>query len=256
MKSAVNTALNVLGILLAVIIGAVLCAYSTTWGATWAGLKGGGWGWQFLPFLCGGFAFGVLTGSLASIICFSRRLGEVAALIAAAMIPAIAGFPLGAATYVASSHAEQQRQIEYANRQRVSEQNYAVLIEKVRRDPEIVLRERWFAEFDERQKAFTDSLTDPQVGYSLSFLKKLYAEAPETRDALFISPGCDAAFLTEHFQEAWDRAEHINYGMLASIVSNPNTPVELVEKVAQSSTLPMGSVEPAQKALQARSQPR
>ncbi len=256
MNSGVNTAMNVLGILFAVIIGAVFCAFTTTCGATWAGLEKGGWGFQFLPFLGGGFVFGLLAGSVAAIICLVRRLDGLAVLIATSMIPAIAGIPLGAAMYVGLSHREKQAQIEYASRQRLSEQTDARLIEKIRIDPEIVLRERWFAQSYEHRKAFANSLTDSQVCYSLSLLKKLYAEAPEARDALFIAPGCDAAFLTEHFQEAWDRAEYINYEMLASIVSNPNTPLDLVEKVAQSHTLPMGAVEPAQKALQTRSQPR
>jgi hypothetical protein len=42
--------------------------------------------------------------------------------------------------------------------------------------------------------------------------------------------------------------------MLAAIVSHPNTPLELVEQVAQAKGLPVGAVHPARWALEKRNQ--
>ena len=126
---------------------------------------------------------------------------------------------------------------------------YKTLYEELRRDPEIALREKWYELHREHREAFHDSLKDPAVPYTLDLLKRFYTEAPVTRDVIFSHPACDAAFLSEHFEEACERAASINLQMLAAIVSNPNTPRELVERVATSRVLPWGAVEPARRNL-------
>jgi hypothetical protein len=58
--------------------------------------------------------------------------------------------------------------------------------------------------------------------------------------------------LAGHFEEAWQQCHGIGDEELVNIVSNPNTPLELVEKVA-SSHAPLGrATDAAKRALEKR----
>lgn len=97
-----------------------------------------------------------------------------------------------------------------------------------------------------------ESFGDPSVRYNLQQLKKIYDEAPNMGDYVFLHPACNKEFIEEHFDEALKRSEKISYRMLASMMKNPNTPIELVERIATSKGLVMGAVEPARYALEKR----
>ncbi len=83
-------------------------------------------------------------------------------------------------------------------------------------------------------------------------LTRLYVEAPQFRIAILSHPRCPTNLLTENFQEAYEKSFNHSYEMLAAIVSNPNTPIELVEKVANAHDVPGGAVYPAQCELKRR----
>ena len=132
--------------------------------------------------------------------------------------------------------------------------NHAKYLEQIRNDPEIALKERWHQSQDKaRYGIFMNSFGDPKIHYTESMLQRIYDEAPVLRDYIFINSACSPEFLSAHFQEAFNRCQKKSYVMLANIVANPNTPIELVEEVAQAQQLPVGAVEPAKQALKKRS---
>jgi hypothetical protein len=67
--------------------------------------------------------------------------------------------------------------------------------------------------------------------YSGIQLERIYAEMPSLREVVFRQPACTPEFFRAHFQEAVDRAQKHSAGMLLNIVGNPNTPLELVQRV-------------------------
>ena len=122
-------------------------------------------------------------------------------------------------------------------------------------DPEIVLREHWDGPGNSyHYGAYWQSFGDPAVHYTASQLQRIYDEAPAMRDYVFQQPACTPEFITARFQEAWARQPKISYVLLANIATNPNTPLEVVEKIAQTPGLPVGATQPAQAALKKRKQ--
>jgi hypothetical protein len=119
-------------------------------------------------------------------------------------------------------------------------------------DPQIAIRERWDIANDSRWKIFSDSFGNAKIKYTEPLLKQIYTNCPGMREFLFRDPACSAEFLSAHFDEAYERCKNINYEMLASIVSNVNTPIDLVQKVATSGDLPVGAVYPARNQLKER----
>ena len=251
-SSTFRASLTGLAILLCALAGAFFCGMTTPLGATITGLREGGWNWQYLPFVYGGWIGGGAIAIIGIIFCSIRDLGAPASGVTALLLPPALGLIFGAISFPLLAHSNRIQEQAAQQRLEASAKTYAELYEILRRDPEIALRERWYAIYDEHVRVFGDSLKDPTVPYSLQLLKRFYDEAPTTRDGIFAHPACDSTFLSEHFQEAYERAVSINYGMLASIVSNPDTPIELVEKVASSDSLPMGAVGPARTALEKR----
>jgi hypothetical protein len=248
-SSVIGSASKWLGIIVCGGLGAFLSGYAAPLGATITGLREGGWNWQFLPFIIGGWVGGSLLALITITASQLARRRSPFALAAPLILPPIVAFVCGAVSFpilVGHSAAKARKS---QKKLQASQEKYAALYQQLQRDPEIALREQWYLLYDEHGRAFNDSIKDPNIPYTLDLLKRFYAEAPVTRDVIFSHPACDTAFLSEHFQEAYDRAHSISYGMLASLVSNPNTPRELVEKVAQSETLPLGAVGPARRAL-------
>lgn len=123
---------------------------------------------------------------------------------------------------------------------------------QLKQDPEIVLREKWYLTHDSREGMMRYSFARVEIQYTEDQLQRIYEVAPKMRDDLFQSSGCSREFLAAHFQEAYDRAEKINHSMLRHIVSHPNAPLELVEKVAQAKDRPWGAVQAARMALEKR----
>jgi len=120
-------------------------------------------------------------------------------------------------------------------------------------DPEIVLREHWDRPGNEyHYAAYRNSFGDPQVHYTASQLQRIYDEAPAMRDNVFQHPACPPEFITARFEEAWPRRSNISYVMLANIAANPNTPLVVIEKIAQTPGLPVGATQPAKDALKKR----
>jgi hypothetical protein len=131
--------------------------------------------------------------------------------------------------------------------------NFKKYTQQIIANPEIVLIEHWDRSSDAtKQTALRESFREPSVKYNLYQLKKMYDEAPNMRDYLFLHPACSKEFIEEHFDEAIKRCEQINYSMLGSMMQNPNTPIELIEQIAASNSLVMGAVGPARYALEKR----
>jgi hypothetical protein len=122
-------------------------------------------------------------------------------------------------------------------------------ITQLRINPELGLQEKWYESKDNAKFcAYRDSFDDSQVPYSAELLERIYKEVPKAENYVFKHTGCSSEFLEAHFQEACDH----NWLMLECIVSNPNTPLRLVEIVAHSNELHFSAVRAAQKALQKR----
>jgi hypothetical protein len=119
-------------------------------------------------------------------------------------------------------------------------------------DPTIAYRERWDLKDSHHKNVFQGSFSNPNVKYTPELIEKIYKAIPSMRAYEFTSIACSSEFLAQHFDEAYQQAIHVNYEPLAWMVQNPNTPIELVEKVASSKTLPGGAVHPAKRSLKKR----
>lgn len=119
-------------------------------------------------------------------------------------------------------------------------------------DPGIALKENWDECSSANRDAFIASFSNPKVKYTTNMVEEIYRTLPDLRRYLYRSQSCSAEFLAAHFDEAYQRSFNINYDELASIVSNPNTPLNLVEEVASSQKIPMGAAYPAREALKNR----
>jgi len=125
--------------------------------------------------------------------------------------------------------------------------------EMIQKDPGVVLSEHWDKSPDSaKQTAFRESFSDHTVNYSLDMLVRIYEAAPTMRDYVFFHRACSTEFILSHFKEAYERSDKISYTMLAGMMNNPNTPIELIEQVAESNQLPVGAVYPARYALEKR----
>ena len=139
-----------------------------------------------------------------------------------------------------------------ADRQRVAA-DISRLVADIRPDPSVIFDSRWIASEDPLvAQAIGTSLGDTNTIYTAEILERLMTEAPRYKYNILANPRCPTHLLVESFQEAYDNAYHVSYEHLAIIVSNPNTPIELVEKVAKSQDIPVGAVYPARDALKRR----
>jgi hypothetical protein len=196
--------------------------------------------------------------------CFSRMVGmgeaftepdpaakRTAAVLDVATAPVQLPFWLGSGRSEASwrKQAEQDRRL-------------MTLLES---DPEIGIEQRWDQitvpvhgkaqsqpDFS-RRRVFMASFSNPNVNYTLEQVEGIYRDMPELRAAVLCSRAWPSEFLVSHFDEAYQKAAtHESCGALASLVSNPNTPIDLVEKVAANAALPGGATLAAQQALSQR----
>lgn len=237
---------------------AAVAAFFSIWtcifGAMATGLESGGWNWQFIPFvILGGFAGGVLA-LLSLIIAGARSRDNPGAGAALVLIgPPAASFLIGAIAFpvlnAKNRHYEAQGRIQY-EAQQANMQSY---LAQARQDPEIVLRERWLDYHDQRRRVLNDNIASGVIPFSEEQLERMYKTW--TYGEIFRHPACSAELLARYFEPVAARAKNINHTDLAALVSNPNTPLELVEQVAASQTLPVGAVYPAQNALKKRALP-
>ena len=108
---------------------------------------------------------------------------------------------------------------------------YKRLMPQLESDPTIALKERWDTNKDMHVRVFIDSFSNPKVKYTDALLEEIHQTCPSVSDYVFRSGSCSKEFLTEHFDEEFERSTNsANQNGLANIVSNPNTPFELVYK--------------------------
>jgi hypothetical protein len=125
------------------------------------------------------------------------------------------------------------------------------LLSSLENDPGIAFKEGWNLELSPWWEVIIASFSDQKVKYNDDLLEKFHRQYPGLRDSVYCSRGASKEFLVRHFDEEYQRCQNISYTGLANLVSNPNTPLDLVQRVA-SSNLPFGAIEPARKALAGR----
>jgi len=244
------------GVITLGILGAALCGVAAPLGAMMTGLKSGGWNWQFLPFIAGGFFGGIFIAIPASIGCGSLKPKYPWNLLIPLALPPISVFIFSALIFPSMKRDGQVRIERSREIFEQAQQSRQALLQQLKSDPEVALRERWFAGDDQHRYVMSASLRDGTVNYEFTLLKQIYEEDP-SMSAIFAHPACKASFLAEHFKKAYEEYDayfhgKVRYSPLRDIVSNPNTPRELVEKVATSQTLPVDVVYPARDNLERR----
>lgn len=131
--------------------------------------------------------------------------------------------------------------------------NVAAIVAEIRQSPSLVYERQWHMSTNPViAKALGSAMSDTNIAFTAQMLERLLAESPGTRKAVLAHPLCPAHILVENFADAYDKASAVSYETLAIIVSNHNTPYELVEKVASSPTMPVGAVRPALRELTRR----
>jgi hypothetical protein len=121
------------------------------------------------------------------------------------------------------------------------------LMSLLEKDPRTGLTERWDQphdrlsyEDDQRRIIFAQSFSNPNVKYSDDLLEEIYKTCPSLHDYVFRCQGCSKEFLTKHFEEKFQQSQKpASQSELLAIMSNPNTPIELVEKVATAKDYPI-----------------
>ena len=121
-------------------------------------------------------------------------------------------------------------------------------------DSRIALKERWDIMNRARRSVFQNSFASPNVKYSSDLLEQIYQICPSIRGYVFDSTSCSKEFIANHFEEVCQNASKSasSCDELRRIVSNPNTPIDLVEKVASSQTVPLQAAFPAREILKKR----
>lgn len=101
-------------------------------------------------------------------------------------------------------------------------------------DSGIAQRERWDVKNKWRKIVFINSFTNSTVRYTDELLEDIYQTCPSVRDHVFRSHFCSEQLLRRHFDEEFDRDNsHASFpNGLKNIITNPNTPIDLVEKAA------------------------
>jgi len=143
-------------------------------------------------------------------------------------------FPIQAPVVVPwylSYKADESTQKHRAEREAEALKTLMPLLEK---DPTLALNERWDLKKDMHQWVFVQSFSNPKVKYTDALLEAIHQTCPSVRDVVFRSPSCSKEFLVRHFDEEFERASNSTHqGGLVNLVSNPKTPLDLVEKVAK-----------------------
>ncbi len=120
-------------------------------------------------------------------------------------------------------------------------------------NPTLGIMERWDLKKDQHKRVFLESFSNPKVKYTDELLEKIHQTCPSIQDCVFHSQSCSREFLARHFDEEFERGKNPAYqGALMAIVSNPNTPLELVEKVASTQGFAGGVSISAEHALRQR----
>jgi hypothetical protein len=166
--------------------------------------------------------------------------------------PVQAPFLIAIAGDSSGTRSPSKKEMEIAQRDAIEYKRKMSLLEN---NPEIAFNERWDHKASSYQRVFQDSFSNPNVKYSVETLEEIYqyiSRAPGLQDYIYCSRSCSKEFLARHFDEERQRSRNISYTGLANLVSNPNTPLDLVEKVAASGTIPVGAVYPARKILSQR----
>jgi hypothetical protein len=240
-----------LGIVLLAAASAFLSGKACIYGAMATGLREGGWNWQFIPFLFGGWAFGAFVGlmvAIAGFLSFSHR--PLTTLLASFLGPVVLSTVAGAIAFpVLRCFGEAQAKInqEEHKSQKVEK---AAILRAAQVDANVVIRERWLDKWNLRREILNEAMADGGIPFTQKQLSAIYETWRYPR--VFLHPSCTPDFLTQHFGAALEKAYNVSYEELAAIVSNPRTPIALVQEVASSSILPWGAVGPARQTLESR----
>jgi 3-methyladenine DNA glycosylase AlkC len=136
--------------------------------------------------------------------------------------------PFQAPAYIASESDKASAN----QRAKADAAEYKRLMPLLENDPTIALTERWDLKKDMHVRVFMDSFSNPKVKYTDDLLEEIHRTCPSVSDCVFRSRSCSKEFLVRHFDEEFERSTNsANQNGLVNIVSNPNTPFELVYKV-------------------------
>jgi hypothetical protein len=139
-----------------------------------------------------------------------------------------------------------------ALKQRYSEakQSWMPLLES---NPKTALAERWDIKNSARRRVFVDSFSNPNVKYDDDFLEAIYQTCPTLQDDIFRSQSCSKEFLARHFDEIFKQSSvWVFQHRIDNLISNPNTPIELVQKVATTPNYPPAAAALAKRILAKR----
>jgi hypothetical protein len=227
------------------IIGILLCGvsawlsgYTAVWGGSVAGLKEGGWNWQFIPFLFGGWIGGFIVG--LSLFAFIRRTAH--RVTAVLLVPLLA-FGAGAALQTVEKHKDRRRAAEHAAQMKPW---LEALNAQIRTDPEVAVREKWHRmdHADPRWSLLYDTLLGTEVGFSERQLFEFQQGDREMSIRVLESPSATPEFLRRKVDSAMLMAskERMDDWLMA-LIANPNTPADELERVRRvAETFPDDSI--------------
>ena len=167
------------------------------------------------------------------VLLLANRRAVVAAVgaLIVAFLAGLVGHPV--LEYHYDSNSKRFKDLEEASMQ--SYQNY---YSKLREDPEIGLREKWYKARDKRRRAYEDSIWNQDVNYSTTTLSQLYS-VDQMTVGLLKHPSFDKALLEREFHRALEQSLQGKPGCdkLVFILQNPNAKEEWFTEVASSGIL-------------------
>lgn len=129
----------------------------------------------------------------------------------------------------------------------------ARLVAMIRESPQVIFDKGWQLSEDPLIiQAVMASFANTNAHYEADMLERLYSESPRYRALVLAHPKSPLHLLTDNFETAYERAFHVSSEELEAIVSNAQTPIALVQKVADSQSLPFGAVRAARDELRRR----
>ena len=105
-------------------------------------------------------------------------------------------------------------------------------INAIRKDPEIIFREKWHVGSSSSVDAVYEALADHGIAFTDQQLRRLYQEMDSRRVYVVGNPHCSVEFLRTVWEPMVQKGLHSDRELREQLVRNPTTPIEWLEQMA------------------------
>lgn len=201
------------------ILHAIIGAILALWGAKIAGLPESSWSLE--PFLY--ILVGFIAGPLSYLVSFNATQGDHKSegSVIPVLLPSLICFFLGIFVYKWNRWEIRKNSPSHkASAPSVSFQDY---YQKLRDDPQIVIRDGWYKMRDQRESAYREALIKNDVPFTPKMLERLTVLDDHGRTLLYQHKNMDSDFLEGELRSAIanHKEGHDSFDKIQAIVKNP-----------------------------------